>query len=39
MLIFPPLNGSLFAYLDDSTAFSAYSIWKILPSGLSEEHS
>ena len=26
-------------YLEPSTAFSAYSIWKILPSGDSDEHS
>lgn len=26
-------------YLEVSTAFSAYSTWKILPSGESEEHS
>jgi hypothetical protein len=34
-----PDGGVKATYLEVSTAFSAYSIWKILPSGDKEEHS
>ena len=32
-------DAAMLTYLEVSTAFSAYSIWKILPSGESDEHS